>query len=165
MCAHHCVKTYDDQRPIQNRPNKIPRSEFFFSHKTNLCYLHQTWKTKRSYPNKYLGRGEFCWWTTELWTRWAIPGWVFESAWWKSWRATGNTMICRISLHNDKPEYQDLGVLVISKQWALRQVIMIYKKNTWKLALFLPIKITKQFVEQELVRHFCNILVPRAQWN
>ena len=25
-----------------------------------------------------------------------------------------NTMICRIILHNDKPEYQALGVLVIS---------------------------------------------------
>lgn len=55
-----------------------------------IMYLHQTCnQTKRSYPNKYLGRGKFGWWTTELWTRWAVPGWVFESAWRKSWAAAG----------------------------------------------------------------------------
>lgn len=64
---------------------------------TNLFNSHQTWKTKRSYPNKYLGGGEFRWWTAELWTRWAVPGRVFESAWWKSWRITGKKK--PLSLH------------------------------------------------------------------
>lgn len=64
---------------------------------TNLFNSHQTWKTKRSYPNKYLGGGEFRWWTAELWKRWAVPGRVFESAWWKSWRITGKKK--PLSLH------------------------------------------------------------------
>lgn len=127
ICAHIIIvwRPMMTKAQFKKRPDKIPRSEFFFAHKTNLSYLHQTWKTKRSYPNKYLRRGEFCWWTTELWTRWAIPGWVFESAWWKSWRATGNTMICRIILHNEKPEYQD------SREYQWFQNNELFDKLLW----------------------------------
>ena len=113
MCTHHyCIKTYDDKHAIQNRPNKIPSSEFFCAHKTILmCVISicRPGKPRDLILTNILEEGSSVdepqsFEQDEQYLDECLK--VLDG---NPEELQVNTMICRIILHSDKPEYQDFN--------------------------------------------------------
>ena len=112
MCTHHyCIKTYDDKHAIQNRPNKIPSSEFFCAHKTILmCVISiRPGKPRDLILTNILEEGSSVDEPRSFEQDEQYLDECLKMLEGNPEELQVNTMICRIILHSDKPEYQDFN--------------------------------------------------------